>query len=80
MQQATSSQHIDENIKKIEILIGNVCDPLFSKNTFSDTNEACTHVNTSQRPWFDDECQESRKLFYFELNNYRRNKTTENRV
>ena len=51
---------------------------LFSKNTFSGTNEACTHVNTSQRPWFDDECQESRKLFYFELNNYRRNKTTEN--
>ena len=60
--------------------MGNVCDPLFSKKTFSGTSEACTHVNTSQRPWFDDECQEPRKLFYFVLNNYRRNKTTENQL
>ena len=55
LQQATLSQHIDENIKKFEILIGNICDPLFSKNTFAGTNEACTHVNASQRPWFNDE-------------------------
>ena len=58
--------------------MGNVYDPLFAKNTSSGTNEACTNVNTSQQPWFDDECQESRKLFYFELNYYRRDKNTEN--
>ena len=35
MQQATSSQQIDENIKHFEILIGNVCDPLFFKKIHS---------------------------------------------
>ena len=29
-------------------------------------------------PWFDNECEDFRKLFYNQLNNYRRDKTEKN--
>ena len=34
LQQATSSEQIDDNIKHFESLMGNICDPLFSKKIF----------------------------------------------
>ena len=34
LQQATSSEKIDDNIKQFESLMGNICDPLFSKKKY----------------------------------------------
>ena len=33
LQQATSPEYIDKNIKRFESLMGNICDPLFSKKS-----------------------------------------------
>ena len=51
---------------------------MFSKKVYFNENEPVSHTNTQHMPLFDNECEDVRKIFYNELNNYRRDKTVEN--
>ena len=78
LQNATSSEHVNQNIKKFEDLMSNICDPLFSKKAFFQEKQSTPYTSTKHTPWFDDECDVLRKLFYDELSKFRQDKTIEN--
>ncbi|MCG8076814.1 MAG: hypothetical protein JAY75_11300 [Candidatus Thiodiazotropha taylori] len=77
--QATTQQQINENISSFSNLMEKVCDPLFSKNLSECSNNSDIE-QTSNQPWFDDECRRLRNLFYASLNTYRRCKTLNNQT
>lgn len=78
---STNPNDIDENILKFANLMSKVCDPLFAKNLGK-----CKEVENSNitrrvsQPWFDDECQNLRNLFYTELNKFRHNNNYTNQT
>ena len=77
----TTSQEINENLKQFSDLRSKICDPLFSKNiNFSKNCSNTQHTFKSIQPWFDDDCQRYRNLFYSALNNYRSCKNLENQA
>ena len=78
LQNATSSEHVNQNIKKFEDVMSNICDPLFSKKAFFQEKQSTPYTSTKHTPWFDDECDVLRKLFYDELSKFRQDKTIEN--
>ncbi|MCG8033540.1 MAG: reverse transcriptase family protein, partial [Candidatus Thiodiazotropha taylori] len=77
--QATTQQQINENISSFSNLMEKVCDSLFSKNLSEYSNNSDIE-QTSNQPWFDDECRRLRNLFYASLNTYRRCKTLNNQT
>ncbi|MCG7877024.1 MAG: reverse transcriptase family protein, partial [Candidatus Thiodiazotropha endolucinida] len=77
--QSTSPKQIDENISTFTKLMGKICDPLFSKHINLPRYDDVPKSKVSNQPWFDDECHEARKKFYFELNNYRKVKSEYNK-
>ena len=52
----------------------------FLKKIFPKVNETTQNTNGQHMPLFDNECEDFRKQFYNQLNNYRRDKTDENQT
>ena len=79
LMQANSTGDIDENVSKFSKIIDGVCDPLFAKtfnvHVVSDNKNYTVSTNN---PWFDEECQTMRAIFYTKLNIFRESKTDEN--
>ncbi|KAL4233737.1 hypothetical protein ACF0H5_008417 [Mactra antiquata] len=72
----STSESIEHNLNGFYQLLEKACDPLFKRNT----NTTCTkNTVTSNQPWFDDECKDSRKSFYNNLNTFRTNNNDRNR-
>ena len=77
----TSPEDIDGNILNFANLMSKICDPLFAKNVgkYKEIENPNTTRRASQ-PWFDDECQNLRNLFYTELNKFRHDNSYTNQT
>ena len=78
LRQAKSSNEIDQNIDMFSNLMSKICDPLFTKKLKTCTFDGRSPTDNFSRPWFDEECRQSRFLFYNELNKFRSNRSTQN--
>ena len=76
----STTQDKDKNILSFNLLLENVCDPLFSKKIYTQNVITKNEGSDLAQPWFDDECRDYRKRFYFALDTYRSDKSPLNQT
>ena len=75
---AENASDIDRNLDDFYVIISSSCDHICKKTLFH-SNTTSKTPNKNNQPWYDDECNVKRNLFYEKLNIYRNSQTFETR-
>ena len=71
----SNCSEVDDNINNFYNYMTNIVDPLFKKNIKRNNSR----LNTNKNEWFDNECDDKRKIFHRNLRYYSKEKSDENR-
>ena len=72
LMQTREPENIDRNINSFLKIMENVCDPLFAVkiNVPTENSDDLKYTDRKNKPWFDEDCQNLRNMFYRKLNKY----------
>ena len=71
---------LDNNLNAFYSFIDEVCDPLCKKNIgIKNNNNSKNNLKKKSKPWFDNECRQSRSEFYEDLKSFRQSDSSQNR-